>query len=140
MVPAQRILIASTGRSRILISEAIEPGETTTSVFDKWCSSRMEHLSSLPGWKRTSRFTLVFKKENKDDPEAAKNITPKSLVLHEFDVDSIDDPQVVLGSSEETQRIVHNAKKVDVAAFGLLRGFGEKEGCWVEGDKHMSTV
>lgn len=124
----------------MLISEAIEPGEKTASAFESWNRSRTQHLSSLPGWRRTSRFELVFKKENKDDPEAAKNITPKSLVLHEFDAASIDDASIVLDSSDETNHILADAKTIDVAAFGLLRGFGEKEGCWVENDSRMMVV
>jgi hypothetical protein len=125
------------GRARFLISEAIEPAESTNiEDFHKWYRSvYVKEVSSLPGWRRTSRFNLVFKKENKDDPEAAKKITPKWLALHEFDVDKVDGvlgAGGLLGKSQETKNIDKTARKVDVAAFEALSSFGRTEDSLVD--------
>jgi hypothetical protein len=83
---------------------------------------------------RTSRFKLVFKKENKDDPKAGKDITPNWLALHEFqNGDAITNRQgLLLGQSVAIRKVEGNAKKIDVVIFALSRGFGDGQACWVD--------
>ena len=127
--------LSSLGRTGLLVSEAIEPADGTTTEFHEWYRSEyIKQIAKLPGWRRTSRFELVFKKENKDDPNRHLNFTPKWLALHEFDEGSLpaDGVTTLLGDATATDKITKSARKIDVAAFSILRGFGEKEACWVD--------
>jgi hypothetical protein len=108
-------------RSPVLVSEAIEPANDAE--FHEWYRGHVTTVSRLPGWRRTSRFELVFKKENKDDPNRGKAMTPRWLALHEFD-DLPCLPNVPFPS--------------DIAAFRLLGGFGLAEACWAEEERVLS--
>lgn len=91
---------ATDGRTATLVSEAIEPAsDIGADAFNEWF--RTEHIkevSALPGWRRTSRFELVFKKENKDDPNSAAKITRNYLALHEFASNDVVPTSGVIGA------------------------------------------
>lgn len=130
---------ATDGRTATLVSEAIEPAsDIGADAFNEWF--RTEHIkevSALPGWRRTSRFELVFKKENKDDPNSAAKITPNYLALHEFASNDVVPTSGVIGAfppqpSAASKAVLDGARKVDVAAFSILRGFGDVGTRWVD--------
>jgi hypothetical protein len=108
-------------------------------LFHEWYrSSYIDQVKQLPGWKRTSRFKLVFKKENKGEAGKAgkaKPITPTWLALHEFDAGSLDGGAAIdslLVRDSGARELENTAKKIDVAAFEILRGFGDAESRWVD--------
>ncbi|CAK7215426.1 hypothetical protein SCUCBS95973_002468 [Sporothrix curviconia] len=131
---------AADGRTATLVSEAIEPAaDLGADAFNEWFrSEHIQEVAKLPGWRRTSRFEMVFKKQNKDDPTSAAIITPHFLALHEF-ADGADfipaagalalfPPQ----PSAKSKAVLDGARKVDVAAFSFLRGFGDVGTRWVD--------
>lgn len=125
-------------RTSFLISEAIEPADGSTDPFNEWYrGSYIDHVSKLPGWQRTSRFKLVFKKENKDESGKPKPITPTWLALHEFKSGSFDEGSIkgLLSQKRDAKEIEKTAKKIDVAAFEMMSRFGDKEAIWVDGDE-----
>jgi hypothetical protein len=119
----------------MLISEAIEPAEGAHDQFREWYrDTYVRHLARMPGWRRTSQFQLVFKKENKDESGTVKAVTPRWLSLHEFEGNEqlLDSPGDILDGVQGAHDIIEGAKKVDVAAFKALRGFGDVDACWVD--------
>ncbi|CAK7203428.1 hypothetical protein SEUCBS139899_006162 [Sporothrix eucalyptigena] len=133
-------LDAADGRTATLVSEAIEPAsDLSADAFNAWFrSEHIQEVAKLTGWRRTSRFELVFKKENKDDLNSAAKITPHYLALHEFaDGSDVVPASGVVGSfppqpSVASKAVLDNARKVDVAAFNFLRGFGNVGARWVD--------
>ncbi len=83
----------------------------------------MAQVAASPRWRRTTRFELVFKKENKDDTNASAKITPNYLALHEF-ADGDGDVLAAVKNAAPSS-VLDNARAVDVALFTMLRGFGD---------------
>jgi hypothetical protein len=44
----------------------------------------------------------------------------------------IHDQEALLGDSAETKAVAGQARKVDLASFEILRGFGDQTSRWVE--------
>ncbi|CAM1509559.1 Fc.00g032980.m01.CDS01 [Cosmosporella sp. VM-42] len=116
-------------RTSMLISEAIEPVEGMTDNFNDWYRSNyITAISKFPGWRRTSRFRLVFKKENKDDSGGTEKTTPTLLTLHEFQADSMLATQKIASMLQELEgvkKVGLNPQMVDIAPFELFWGFGD---------------
>lgn len=97
--------------------------------FDNWYrEEHLEQMSHAPGWRRTVRYKLVFKKETKGVPESEK--APKWLTLLEFEPGSLSkSPKVEppLPQTEWTKKVMGSLKKADVAKFEFIRGFGDLE-------------
>lgn len=127
-------------RGRFLISEAIEPVADTTDAFHHWyCTTYINEVSSILGWQRTSRFELVFKKENPDDPNLGKVVIPRWLTLHEFTnlPELAGGGSTLLGSSDETRDMEKSARKIDVAPFRILSEFGDHKSPWVDAKERL---
>lgn len=124
------------GRINLLVSEATEPADFASDSFHEWyAKDYIPEVSKLPGWQRISLLKLAFKKETKDDTKANKKITPIWLAMHEFEPGSIPDHQnltTLLGQSTIARKMAEEAKKVDVAAFEMLRGFGTVDERWAD--------
>jgi hypothetical protein len=129
----------SLGRTNLLVSEAIEPADSASDNFHEWYrKDYISEVAKLPGWQRTGLLKLVFKKENKDEANTTKKITPTWLALHEFQQGSIPNHQSLtrlLGQSTSAKKMAEEAKKVDVAAFEMLRGFGTADQRWADVDE-----
>jgi len=106
----------------------------------------LELLSRQPGWRRSTRCELVFKKESIDeDGNVIGESCPKFLALHEFEEGSLPGTKVsaAVPPFSETQtpwgkRVMGSAKGVDAAIFRLLKGFGRQDAALGEGfvDQH----
>lgn len=62
-------------------------------------------------------------------------MTPTWLTLHEFEAGSLDGGAAIgrlLVRDSGAQELEKTAKKIDVAAFEILRGFGDAESRWVD--------
>ncbi|OAA65934.1 Dimeric alpha-beta barrel [Niveomyces insectorum RCEF 264] len=137
--------VANDGRAPMLVSEAIDPAaDVTPDAFDAWFRSvHVPEVAALPGWRRTSRFALAFKKPNPDTDDAA-HPTPRFLALHEFAEGpaAATDTAVVPASgiittfppqpAAATRAILDAARTVDVAAFRYVCGFGDVDTRWVD--------
>ena len=82
----------------------------------------------------------MFKKENKDDPDAGTKVTPTWLALHEFqpgDLSNYQNWSELLGHFESRSYVGDQAKKTDVAGFKLLSSFGEVDKRWADVEENI---
>ncbi|OCK85542.1 hypothetical protein K432DRAFT_286605 [Lepidopterella palustris CBS 459.81] len=114
------------GCGAVIITACIQPAAGMEQEFGRWYNEEhLEQVSETPGWRRSTRFELVFKTEDKDDLN--REITPKYLAIHEFEDGSLPGERVqpLTPVTDWTEKMVGSAIKVDEAKFTLLRGFGD---------------
>lgn len=113
------------GIGGVIKSTAIQPGEGMKEEFDRWY--REEHLaqvSKMAGWRKSSRYELIFKVQSKGDPEWKE--APKYLAIHEFEAGTKVERMPQEQWTPWTKRMVESSVLVDEGTFELMWGFGEE--------------
>lgn len=94
-----------------IISGAIEPMDGGDEDLDNWY--RKEHLqqaTTQPGWKRTTRYNLLFQVRNVEGPQTAED-APSWLALHEWEQGYLkEEVQPFQPRTEWTKRVMENIK------------------------------
>ena len=92
----------------------------------------MQHLQQLqaeaPDWRRSVRYELVYKIENKDVAPQKRVGAPKFLTLHEFEEGRLSAGEKVTPPVEQTEwtkRIMGGVKRADAAKFRLVTTIGD---------------
>jgi hypothetical protein len=116
---------AKRGIGKVVKSTAIQPANGTEEEFDQWYrEEHLEQVSRMPGWRKSTRFELIFKVQSKDDE--TKEEAPKYLAIHEFE----DGTEVKRMPREEwtewTAKMVESAVKIDEGSFDYVWGMGEE--------------
>lgn len=107
-----------------MIMAAMEPAEGGEKSLDAWY--REEHnqqMSEQPGWKRTTRFKLLYQYKN-DGPA---NDALKYFTIHEFGEGHKIGRQVVPldPMTEWTKKEMQKAKAIDAAIYQKTKSFGK---------------
>lgn len=110
---------------KVVKSTAIQPAQGTEEEFDQWYrDEHLEQVSQMPGWRKSTRYELIFKVQSKDDE--IKEEAPKYLALHEFE----EGTDVKRMPREEwtkwTTKMVESAVKIDEGIFDFMWGMGEE--------------
>jgi hypothetical protein len=113
------------GLGKVIKCTAIQPGLGMEDEFNRWYrEEHLEQVSHMPGWRKSTRFDLIFKVQSHDDSNREE--APKYLAIHEFE----EGTEVNRISKEEwtewTKRMVKAAVKIDEGTFDYL---------WVMGDE-----
>ncbi|KAF2099257.1 hypothetical protein NA57DRAFT_74761 [Rhizodiscina lignyota] len=124
---------AARARAPLVISVCLEPGDGLAEEVDRWY--REEHLEQLrrdaPGWRRSTRFELVYKVESKSVPPEKRVKAPRWLALHEFEESTLEDgPMMVkplIPQTDWTKKMIASMIQLDAAKFKLIKGFGNTE-------------
>lgn len=107
----------------------MEPGEGGEADLDAWY--REEHnqqMSEQPGWKRTTRFNLLFQQRN----DAKESQRLSFLAIHEFgeghkigkDVEPLDP------ITDWTKKAMSEAKSIEAAVYHKVKSFGKVKGSY----------
>lgn len=108
-----------------LISGAVEPAEGGDDDLDRWY--REEHLNQAttqPGWKRTTRYKLIFQVRNDPGPQNSED-APKWLALHEWDKGYLGpEVQPFQPMSEWTSTVMSNARNIQANNYEKIGSFG----------------
>ncbi|KAF2794664.1 hypothetical protein K505DRAFT_274721 [Melanomma pulvis-pyrius CBS 109.77] len=107
-----------------IIHAAMEPGEDGEADLDAWY--REEHnqqMSEQPGWKRTTRFNLLF--QHRSDAKVSQRLS--FLAIHEFgeghkigkDVEPLDP------MTDWTKKAMSEAKSIEAAVYHKVKYFGK---------------
>ena len=113
------------GIGSVIKSTAIQPAKGMEEEIDRWY--REEHLaqvSQIVGWRKSSRYELIFKVQSKDDLEWKE--APKYLAIHEFDEGTKVERIPREKWTPWTKRMVESSVLVDEGVFELMWGFGEE--------------
>jgi hypothetical protein len=113
------------GIGRVVKSTAIQPALGMDEEFDRWY--REEHLGQvarMPGWRRSTRYELIFKVQSKDDPRREE--APRYLAIHEFDEGTEIQRMPREEWTEWTTRMVESAQMLDEGTFTYLWGMGDE--------------
>ncbi|KAF2788681.1 hypothetical protein K505DRAFT_314477 [Melanomma pulvis-pyrius CBS 109.77] len=115
------------GIGRVIKSTAIQPGPGMDCEFDRWYrEEHLEQVSHMSGWRKSTRFELIFKVQSNDDLKREE--APKYLAIHEFE----EGTEVKRMPKEEwtdwTKKMVESAEKIDEGTFDYLWGMGDEAG------------
>ncbi|KAF2662553.1 hypothetical protein K491DRAFT_686435 [Lophiostoma macrostomum CBS 122681] len=109
------------GIGRVVKSTAMQPAPGMSEELDRWY--REEHLgqvAAMPGWRRSTRYELIFKVQSKDDPSHEE--APRYLAIHEFDEGTKIARMPREQWTEWTTRMVESAELLDEGTFTYVWG------------------
>ncbi|ORY12394.1 hypothetical protein BCR34DRAFT_482668 [Clohesyomyces aquaticus] len=107
------------GIGKVVKCTAIQPAQGMEEEFDKWYTEEhLEQVSQMSGWRKTTRYELIFKVQSADDPNWDE--APKYLAIHEFE-EGTEVKRIPKASwTEWTKRIVESAVAIDECTFDYL--------------------
>ncbi|KAH7138556.1 hypothetical protein B0J11DRAFT_424236 [Dendryphion nanum] len=115
----------SNGLGKVIKSTAIQPAIGMEEDFDRWYrGEHLEQVSRMVGWRKSSRYELIFKVQSKTDPSWEE--APKYLAIHEFDEGTEVQRMPQEEWTELTKKMVENAVIIDEGTFELMWGFAEE--------------
>lgn len=112
-----------------LIAAGVEPAVGEDEDLDKWY--REEHLqqaTTQPGWKRTTRYKLLFQVKNDPGPQRYED-APNWLALHEWEKGFLGEEVLPFEPmSEWTKSVMGKAKLIQAGNY-------ERVGIWKGGEE-----
>ncbi|KAF2246558.1 hypothetical protein BU26DRAFT_566921 [Trematosphaeria pertusa] len=113
------------GIGAVIKSTAIQPQSGTEGEFDRWYrEEHLEQVACMPGWRKSTRYELVFKVRSRD--EADGEAAPGFLALHEFEEGTVVGRMGKEEWTEWTRRVVEGAVAIDEGVFEFVWGMGEE--------------
>jgi hypothetical protein len=113
----------ATGIGRVIKATAIQVVAGTEERFNRWYSEEhLEEVSRMPGWRKSTRFELIFKVQSKDDPNP--EVAPKYLAIHEFEKGTKVRRIPKENWTALTKDMVESAEEIDEATFDYIWGMG----------------
>ncbi|KAF2112091.1 hypothetical protein BDV96DRAFT_649452 [Lophiotrema nucula] len=114
------------GIGKVVKSTAMQPGPGMEEEFNRWYTEEhLEQVSHMSGWRRSTRFELVFKVQSRDDP--SQEPAPKYLAIHEFEEGTKVQRMRKEEWTEWTKNMVDGASKIDEGTFDYLWGLGDDD-------------
>ncbi|KAF2731585.1 hypothetical protein EJ04DRAFT_442739 [Polyplosphaeria fusca] len=111
------------GIGRVLKCTAIQPAPGTEENFNRWYDEEhLEQVSQMSGWRKSTRYELIFKVQSRDDPRPEE--APKYLAIHEFEEGTNVQRMLREEWTERTKEMVESALEIDEGTFDYLWGMG----------------